>query len=60
MIVSADDDLNQRLETIARDGPVPREQHDDRLVRSGLVKSTGVGDLMQVRAPVFADLAQAG
>lgn len=63
-IVAADSDLMQRLELIAREGPLPEEpEQDARLVRAGLVDTkpskVGRGKLSDLRAPVFADLALA-
>jgi hypothetical protein len=58
-IVAADNTLSQRIELIAREGPVPEDPpRDSRLLRSGLIQHVRRGGVPHVviRAPVFADL----
>jgi len=60
-IVASDDRLARRLEHVAQEGPVPRDEDegDEDLVRAGLIQEVTWGrpNRVQVRAPVFAELA---
>jgi len=62
-IVASDDELSTRLEALAAEGVLPElPESDYRLIRTGLIKagSRERRGTIQMRAPVFADLALAG
>lgn len=59
-IVAADEALLGRLEALARDGALPTDPRDERLLRAGFVRTIGHsarGRRTMLRAPVLADLA---
>jgi hypothetical protein len=62
-IVAADESLLGRLEALARDGALPPDPSDERLLRAGLVRTVGHSAhdrRTMLRSPVLADLALAG
>jgi hypothetical protein len=62
-IVWAEPALSKRLELLAKDGPQPEIwELDTRLLRSGLIRPLGHGTRtrVEIRAPVFGDMAHAG
>jgi hypothetical protein len=60
-IVAADSALSDRLEQLAKGGPLPQQPAQDfALMRAGLIKQSARNHTSQLRAPVFSKLALAG